>query len=676
MSRNITKTWLWAVPVVVVAIAIAFLASSTFQAQSPSIKGRNPLSVKGVAETTWVEQFDVSPDGRQVAFRSARGENYNLWLIPVAGGEPKVLTSHPVGSRARNPRWSPDGQWIAYEVDEHRLYQSETNDVYVVPAGGGEPRNLTNSTWSNESNIVWSPDSRYIAFSSGNRKADRMIPLAGGGIVRVELATGEIKQISPRGGRDLQWSPDGRYIIYTSNRVRTPTFYANSDIYMIPAEGGEERLLTPDTVGFIERDPHWSPDSQKVAFTSDRSGYDAVMVLDVESGQSRALTDTNFDHANPTWSPDGETIAYVVNQEYNYYIETVSPEGGMPTRVTDRPGVNGGMERIQLRGTLHWLPDSGQIVYTHMSPSNTSDLWVIDAQGGTPRRITDSRHVALRDEERFIWPELFKYKSFDGMEVQGFLYKPKGVTDGDRAPFAIFYRANSTGQHPVSWQPYVQYIVSKGYVVFAPNFRGSTGQGKAYADAGRTWGGDRDIKDALFAVDLLAAQELIDPDRMAVWGGSTGGFFVMTTLIQRPRTFKAATVFYGGSGADLSTRAGYFHEQEYGWMGQMIGGTPLTNPKSFYDRSPINFVENFDTPIDFLYAEGDPSARFEQVKQIVPVLEHFNKEYSYKLYMQEPHGWYHWRPVNVEDSLRRLGDFFDDKVLGMGEGASQVDGPS
>jgi dipeptidyl aminopeptidase/acylaminoacyl peptidase len=169
----------------------------------------------------------------------------------------------------------------------------------------------------------------------------------------------------------------------------------------------------------------------------------------------------------------------------------------------------------------------------------------------------------------------------------------------------------------------------------------------------------------MMGVDLLAQRGLIDPDRMVMWGGSTGGFFVSATLIQKPKLFKAGVVFYGGSGANLTTRAGYFQNEEYGWMGQMIGGTPLSNPKSFYDRSLIHHVADIDTPIMFLYAEGDPSARFEQVKEIVPVLEHYKKEYSYKLYEQEPHGWYHWRPVSVEDSLRRVGDFFDRKALSM-----------
>jgi len=649
-------------------VAAAAVATLSWVAQSQisrTIKGRNPLSEEALGQTTWIEQFDVSPDGKQLVFKSARGGNYNLWTVPVAGGEPKQLTSYKVPFRAKHPRWSPDGRWIAYQVDQHLTRQSETDDVVVISASGGEPRNLTNTTWSNETNAVWSPDSKYLAFtSSQGRFLNDTGAFMGGGIIRVEVATGQFKQVSARGGNDLQWSPDGRYIAYSANRVRDEkTFISNHDLYMIPADGGEERALTTNTLGFKEQDPHWSPDSRKIAFITDKNGFDNIAVLDVASGESKVLTDTRFDHANPTWSPDGKSIAYVVNQEYNYYIETVSPEGGPPVRVTDRKGVSGGMERIQLRGTLRWLPSSQQIAYTYMSPANTSDLWISDAKGGTPRRITDSREASLKNEAQFVWPDLIKYPSFDGTEVQGLLYKPKGVVDGDKAPFMLFYRANASGQHPVGWQPYIQYYVSKGYVVFAPNFRGSTGLGKKYFESIFTFGGDHDIKDAMIGMDLLIQRKLIDPDRLGMTGGSTGGYFVLATLIQRPKTFKAGVSWYTGTSdmAGLLDMSG--PETGLGWHGTMIGGTPFTNPKNYYDRSLIYFVEPIQTPLLFLFAQGD--IYLGGLREIIPPLDHYGKEYSYKIYDNEPHGWYHWRPEDVEDSMRRVGEFIDRKVLGM-----------
>src|SRR5438045_3465371 len=111
------------------AAAMTWLVTSS-KAQSEkdrltNVKGRHPLSERALGQTTWIEQFDVSPDGRQLVFKSARGGNYNLWIVPTSGGEPKQLTFHQVPFRAKNPRWSPDGRWIAYQVDQHLTRQSE-----------------------------------------------------------------------------------------------------------------------------------------------------------------------------------------------------------------------------------------------------------------------------------------------------------------------------------------------------------------------------------------------------------------------------------------------------------------------------------------------------------------------------------------------------------------------
>ncbi len=369
----------------------ALLLALVPDVEGQTVSGGKPLSEPALAETTWIEEFDLSPDGSQLVFKSARGGNYNLWKVGIGGGEPERLTSLRPPMRAKNPRWSPDGNWIAFQVDRHTKYSSERDDVYVIAASeseiaasGGEPRNLTDTDWSSESSTTWSPDSRYLAFSSSG--------LLGGGILRAEVSTGELGRISATGGGDLQWSPDGGHIAYSANRVRDESFVSNGDLYVVSVANGEERMLTPDTLGFRERDPHWSPDGRRVAFVTDRTGHDNVAFVDVDSGETHLLTETAHDHANPSWAPDGRSIAYVVNVDYNYYIESVPVGGGTPVRVTERPGVNGGMERIQVRGTFRWLPQGDGIAYTHMSPSDTSDLWVISAGGGEPQRLTESRH--------------------------------------------------------------------------------------------------------------------------------------------------------------------------------------------------------------------------------------------------------------------------------------------
>ena len=244
--------------------------------------------------------------------------------------------------------------------------------------------------------------------------------------------------------------------------------------------------------------------------------------------------------------------------------------------------------------------------------------------------------------------------------VAGLVYKPKGSQAGDELPALFFFRANSNGQHPVQWHPYVQYFVSRGYLVFAPNFRGSTGRGKAYRQAVHTHGGDHDLRDAFLGMDRLAADGWVDPDRVGAFGGSTGGFFTTTAVTKDPERFKAGIVWYGST--DLVTLSTYGGME--GWNRFLIGKTPLENPENYYSRSIIYHAARVKTPLLFLYAQGDAAARFQQIEQYgVQALIHGNW-FDWVVYGAEPHGWYHWRPDSVEKSLIAMDQMFDTFILG------------
>ena len=253
-----------------------------------------------------------------------------------------------------------------------------------------------------------------------------------------------------------------------------------------------------------------------------------------------------------------------------------------------------------------------------------------------------------------------EYPSFDGTEVAGLVYKPQGAQAGDRLPGLFFFRANSNGQHPQQWHPYIQYFVSRGYVVFAPNFRMSTGRGKAYRQAGYSYGGDHDLQDAFIGMDLLIEEGWVDPDRVGAWGGSTGGFYTTAAMTKDPDRFKAGIVWYGSTdNVTLSTYGGM-----EGWNKYMIGKTPLENPQSYYDRSIIYHADRVDVPLLFLYAQGDGAARFQQIEQYGVQAEVHGNWWDWVVYGGEPHGWYHWRPDSVEQSLEIMSAMFDRFVAG------------
>lgn len=640
MSAKTIKVFAGAA-VVLVAALVVFHGPT--RATSPQV--RTGLPIDALAETVWIEEFDISPDGGLLVFKSAAGGSYDLWTVPTAGGEPTRITT--MAGREMSPRFSPDGRWIAFEAD---FGGTDVRDIYVVPSGGGESRRLTDHPL-NESGISWAPDSRGIYFNTSMYWDNS--------VAAVDIETGEIERVGPGGSGQL--SADGAMFAFTRNTRPQDDAQSNQDIWVMPAAGGDARALTPNTFDWRDTEPRWSPDGTRLAFVSDRNGFNNLGVLDVATGDATMLLTEDVEHSEPRWSPDGRWISFTRNLDYDYHIFRIPAEGGEPEQLTHATGVNGGSRATgQTRGGHLWHPDGEHIVYTHSGPSRTGDLRILPVDGGEPRQITDHQHPALADPDLFVEPEFIEYTSFDGLEVAGLVYKPKGASAGDRLPGLFFFRANSNGQHPKQWHPYIQYFVSRGYLVFAPNFRGSTGRGKAYRQAVHTHGGDHDLRDAFIGMDLLAGQGWVDPGRVGAFGGSTGGFYTTTAVTKDPGRFRAGIVWYGST--DLVTLSTYGGME--GWNRFLIGRTPMENPRNYYERSIIYHADEIDVPLLFLYAQGDGAARFQQIEQYGIQAEIHGNWYDWVVYGGEPHGWYHWGPSSVRQSLEIMSAMFDTFILG------------
>ena len=631
----------------VAAAAVASILPAVDTAAGQADTRGAGLPIDALAETAWVEEFDVSPDGRWIAYKSAKAGTYDIWVAPVAGGEPTQLTR--MSGREMAPKFSPDSRWVAFQADFGGV---NVRDLYIVGSAGGEAIRLTEHPL-NDSTPMWSSDSKKIYFSTGM--------FFDSSVAVVDIETRQIERVRSGGG-NLSLSPDGTMFLFTGNRRPNDDAQSNRDIYVAPVGDGEARLLTPDTFDALDSAPVWSPDGRKIAFISDRNGFNNLGVIDVRSGQTRMLLTEEIEHSEPRWSPDGEWISFTKNLDYQYHIFKAPAAGGEAIQLTQRGGVNGGSSATgQTRGDHMWHPDGQRLVFYHSDPTMTGDVWIMSDSGDNARQITNHQSAALADPELFVWPEFMEYRSFDGREVAGLVYKPKGSQAGDRLPALFFFRANSNGQHPVQWHPYVQYFVSRGYLVFAPNFRGSTGRGKDYRQSVHRYGGDHDLRDAFIGMDKLAADGWVDPDRVGAFGGSTGGFFTTTAVTKDPQRFKAGVVWYGST--DLVTLSTYGGMES--WNKFLIGDTPLENPENYYNRSIIYHADRVKVPLLFLYSQGDSAARFQQIEQYgIQALVHGNW-FDWVVYSKEPHGWYHWRPDSVRNSLTIMSRAFDKFILGV-----------
>ena len=598
-----------------------------------------------------IEQFQYSPDGGRIAYVSAKNGSYDIWLMDADGSNARPLTDwYP--EQERDPRWSPDGRWISY---------LSRGDIFLLaPDGGSPPVNIAYGRGG--AFARWSPGGDSIVFLRGGPGGHDQIARLPADFPRGPVEP-EYITAGPYTNRDPRPSPDGRWIAFASDRSGHND-WKRMDIWVMPSSGGEARLLTPETEDSHESAPAWSPDGTRIAFVSNRSGWRNIGVVDIETGHTRMLTSSEWDEYNPQWSPDGSTIAFVANKRWNFHLMRVSAEGGEPVQLTTRNGVSGGFEGLQARGTLRWSPDGESIAYTYMGPKSTSDIWIISADGGEPRQLTDHMPDGLRTD-LFVEPELISYESRDGLEVPAFLYLPSSAATGGPPPLLVYARANTHGLHVNGFYPYIQYFVSKGYVVMAPQVRGSAGNGREYEWLNfGDWGGG-DIEDIVAGVEHLASEGLADPERVVMQGGSTGGYFTMQTVVRYPDLLRAAVNFYGPT--NLIHMYDYLTPAQKPVLGDVVGGDrgdPTAAPLHWKERSALYSIDRIETPVLLLFGDRDYGVRSSLAEEYYRLAREKDKPTEYVLYNNEPHGWYHWRPESLGDSLERI-DAYYDKYIGQ-----------
>jgi dipeptidyl aminopeptidase/acylaminoacyl peptidase len=634
-------------------VAVIFLVSLSVGVLVTQEGGRVPLQAERLAQAGGVYEFAWAPDNSAIAYVSSTSSGFDLWTIGIPGGRPRQITA--TQRYKRTPRWSTDGKWIAYVA----MQENGRGDIHLVSPDGSSSAPLA-QTSADEIGPVWSPDSREIAFvertSSGSR------------IMAMEVQTRALREIAAIDASDLHWSPDGRHIAFVADPLQSRRDERdNKDIFIVPASGGPPRLLTPGTPRFRDVSPSWSPDSRQIVYVSEETGFSNLYIVDVENGEQRALTAGKADALTPRWSPDGARVAYVRNENFLFHVFTIDVETGRTNRISDRDGVNGGFSHDESgpprpqtpSGSLVWSSDGTRLAFTHSDPTRTSDVWIATL-GQAPAQLTNSMPQELRREGRFVWPEALNYRSFDGREIAALVFKPRGSQPRAGYPALLVFRDTVDGQHAAGWDPFVQFFVSNGYLVFAPNVRGSSGQGRDYRHLITGNGGDHDVRDAFFGLDRLSSEGLIDTERLGVFGAGTGGYLATTSLVRDEARFKAAVCLYGI--VDAVTAASYPGMAE--WSRYMIGGTPIENPRPYFQRSIINFIDKLRTPIVFLYAGNDTSAPFQQLQQFAVQAEVKGKWFDYRVFENELGDWRTWQASTVRMSLEAMNALFEKHLLG------------
>ncbi|RIK47131.1 MAG: hypothetical protein DCC58_00880 [Chloroflexi bacterium] len=625
---------------------------------------KRKVTAEDLYQIRQVNDPQASPDGRRVVYTVTQAEDKGnryvaaLWLVDLASGECYRLTSGK--HRDGQPRWSPDGMTIAFTSDRNDDDKGK-GQIWTISVTGGEPVRLSSLAEPVEE-FAWSPDGRAIAAvskvligpprpASGVRVVTTpRYRFDGEGylddkyrqVFVIDVESGSARQLTDGAyeHQGVSWSPSGHELACASNRNDGWEYSNVRDIYAIRVQGKQIRKVT-DGTGAWSR-PSWSPDGTQIAMYGTRrlksdSPRTEVFVVAASGGAPQSLT-ADFDRSctdgciadvisypvrPPLWEPDGSAVNVVFSDAGTVQMARVPLAGGDVLPLTS------GRRRV---GAIDRLPDGG-FVYAANTATTPGELFVCVANGTEERRLTGHNDAWLEDVA-LSEPQPFVVSSADGTPVHGWIMQPVGITTGNLYPLALEIHGGPFGMYGETMMHEFQLLAARGYGVLYTNPRGSTGYGDEFAgQLFRAWG-INDFPDQMAAVDWAIAQGWVNGERLAVLGGSYGGFMT-NWVISHTTRFKAAV-----TGRTISNMYSMFGTDDifHASAEQTVGALPWEDPEIYFELSPLTYVANIETPLLIEQQEEDYRCPMEQAEQLYIALKRLGKTVEFVRFPDESHG--------------------------------------
>lgn len=613
---------------------------------------KKPMSLIDRLEIPEMEEARLSPDGKHIVYTlavadwKANKQISHIWQIGTDGSGQVQLTDYPEGEQ--NPEWSPDGKFIAFISESDPGKKSQ---VFVMPAKGGEAKELTNHQTSVKS-IEWSPDGQYIYFKA----PDPVTPEKQARVEirddifsfekdyeqehlwRIKIDDGSKMRVT--GGDysvlSFKLSQDGSMIAYTRSSSPVREESDRREVWIMDQDGKKGMQLTENNVP--ESNPMLSPDKTKVLFIADANEdfeyyYNGnLFIVTLETGQiEMEAPDFPYDIENASWSADGRTIYIIANMGVRSELFSYDPETGKFEQLTD------GKHTVAF---WSYNPGPGLHLMSIEDERNNGDLYLLsDGKESAPERVTNIFDYL---SEKFLLPRLEKiqWKSDDGTTVEGLLYYPINYKEGIRYPLVVQTHGGprSSDQYGLGrWRVYIPTLTEMGYMVLAPNYRGSTGYGdKFLRDMVGHYFQNAHL-DVMSGVDYLIDQGLVDGNRMVKMGWSAGGHMT-NKIITFTNRFRAASSGAGAVNWISMYGQSDTRQQRTCWF----NGTPwqVNAPIDNYWRSsPLSEIYKVTTPTIIFVGENDIRVPPPQSIELYRALKSNRVPTELYIAPREPHGW-------------------------------------
>jgi dipeptidyl aminopeptidase/acylaminoacyl peptidase len=616
------------------------------------------MQPEDVYQLTGVGDPRLRPGGEDVAYvvwsidEEANEYRQSIWLATLDGSEPPRRFT--TGRNDAQPRWSPDGTRLAFVAK--RGDEKSKRQLYVMRADGGEPECLTELK-DDVGEPVWSPDGKRIAFSArvpddaydeederkrpprrfkrllfkldsvgwtGDRRRHIFVVAADGSAPATQITDGDYEDSRPA------WTPDGEKIAFSSSRSENWDTELLGDIYLVPAEGGEPKRLTPGDGNHYAGS--YSPDGTLLAVKWDPGGFDfprnpQIAVVDAETGEDRRILTASLDRTcdpypeirEPIW--DGDAIVFAIEDRGNVHVYRVAASGGDPELLAGGDIVLSGYDYLD-----------GRLVRTGSTAPNLSELYAGEKQ------LT---HVGrdFGSGRELVTPERFTAISKDGTEVEAWIARPAGCEEGTKYPALLNIHGGPFTQYGNGFFDETQVYAGGGYAVVYSNPRGSSGYSEEWGRAimgpgelGPGWG-SVDYEDLLAVVETAVDRfDFVDGERLGVLGGSYGGYMT-SWIVGHTDRFKAAL-----SERAVNNLVSMYGSSDVGWVFKGYHGEFVHDDVGRYLQiSPWTYAKQIETPLLIVHSEQDLRCNIEQAEQLFTTLRLLGRDVELVRFPGESH---------------------------------------
>lgn len=557
-----------------------------------------------------------SRDGRNLLISSDRSGVFNVYALPLAGGDPVQITRSTTNATTALS-YFPNDDRILFTADQGG---NELNHIYVRLSDGTE-RDLTPGERLRAMFVGWHEDGRTFYVATNERDPQAF------DIYAYDAATLERRLAfrNPGGFIPTDVSRNGRYV-----GLSKANSSADSDVYL--AEIGSDappRHVTPHQGNVAFGLYGFTPDSRALIYgTNEISEFDQAVSFDLASGRRQPMIAAEWDVMFVAYSPSGRYRVHAINADGSTRLTITNT-------TTNRPVALRGVPDGDLGG-IRFSRDESTVAFTVASDTSPSDVFVADLSTGQARRLTRALNPAI-DERQLVTASVARFRSYDGREIPGILYRPREASAANPVPGIVLVHGGPGGQSRRGYSAMVQHLVNNGYAVYAINNRGSSGYGKTFFHLDDRRHGDVDLRDVTASRDWLAGQDWVS-DRIAVMGGSYGGYMTAAAMAFHPTTFDVGINIFGVTNwvRTLNSIPAWWGAQRAALFDEM--GDPATDAERHRRISPLFHASNIRRPMLVVQGANDPRVLQVESDELVAAIRGNNVPVEYVVFRDEGHG--------------------------------------